>query len=173
MTAWRIRAPVPADFGRIDEIVRAAFNNQEEVDIVRRARAEGSVLWEAVADLDGEVTGHILFTRMSADRPIFLAALGPVAIEPGQQSSGGGGALIRAGIEAMRGMGVDAIVLLGHQTYYPRFGFSPEAAAAIASPYAGSRSFMALELWPKALERPIRADFPPAFGPPPSDRAGA
>jgi putative acetyltransferase len=109
---------------------------------------------------------------MGADRPIFLAGLGPVAVDPGRQSAGAGSALIRGGVEALRRIGVDAIIVLGHPTYYPRFGFSAEAAANVASPYAGRPSFMAMELWPRALERPLRADYPPAFGPPPGGAAG-
>ena len=59
---------------------------------------------------------------------------------------------------------MEAVILLGHPTYYPRFGFSAEAAAKVISPYAGNPAFMALELKPGALASPLKVDFPLAFG---------
>ena len=41
--------------------------------------------------------------------------------------------------------------MLGHPPYYPRFGFSAEAAAKVISPFAGRPAFMALEFIPGAL----------------------
>ena len=75
-----------------------------------------------------------------------------------------GQALSRQGIEACRELGAAAIVLLGHPAYYPRFGFSTEAAQRLISPYAGSPAFMALELVPGALAEPLTVAFPAAFG---------
>ena len=158
-----IRAARPADHERIDQLTVAAFKGGIEVEIIHRARLEGSVLWEAVTELDDHIVGHILFTRMTTDRDVSAAALGPVAIDPSLQSGGHGSALIWAGIDACRGLGVDVIVLLGHPSYYPRFGFSASAAEAIRSPYSGSRAFMALVLTPGVLDRTLKADYPPAF----------
>jgi len=87
-----------------------------------------------------------------------------VAVAPEAQGRGIGAALCRAGIEAVRALGVEAVVVLGHPDYYPRFGFSAEAARRLASPYAGSPAFMALELAPGALAAPLKVDYPAAFG---------
>jgi putative acetyltransferase len=59
---------------------------------------------------------------------------------------------------------MEAVVVLGHPPYYPRFGFSAQAAAKIASPFAGRPAFMAMALTPGALDAPIRVDYPAAFG---------
>ena len=164
-----IRPVLPADHELIDALTLAAFSGSglsdgtSEVDIIRKARAEGSVAWEAVAEVDGRVVGHALFTRMTTDRPVRAVALGPVAVDPGVQTKGHGAALIRAGLDALRAAGVDVAVVLGHPAYYPRFGYSAEAAKAIRSPYSGSRSFMAMALTPGALDQPLTADYPPAF----------
>jgi putative acetyltransferase len=134
------------------------------VAIIRAARREGSVLWEAVAECDGSVMGHILFTRMSSDPPMFVAALGPVSADPTRQRAGIGSALIREGLQGLEAMGVAWVFLLGHASYYPRFGFSAELARGVASPYAGSRSFMALALGPARGQAPPRqVAYPPAF----------
>jgi putative acetyltransferase len=64
----------------------------------------------------------------------------------------------------VRALGAEAVVVLGHPSYYPRFGFSAKAARSIASPYAGNAAFMAMELTPGALAQPLKADYPAAFG---------
>ena len=170
MTVERtIRPARPADYPRIRELVCAAFagtamGDNGEAGIVERARAEGSAVVDLVAETDGLIVGHVLFTRMTADRPVSLMALAPVSVDPACQSQDHGGALIRAGIEACREAGADGLIVLGHPAYYPRFGFSADAAKTVASPYAGGRSFMAMPLTPGVFDAPIRADYPPAFG---------
>jgi putative acetyltransferase len=164
-----IRPPTPADYPAIAELVTAAFliadhASGTEADIVERARAEGSVLVELVMEDDGEIVGHVLYSRMTTDRPLFAAALGPVAAIPGRQSQGIGSLLVRRGLDDCRTMGVEAVIVLGHPPYYPRFGFSAQDAAKITSPYAGRPSFMAMALKPGALDAPLKADYPAAFG---------
>jgi putative acetyltransferase len=162
----RIRPAVADDYAAIRTVTESAFDTStgNEAGIIEGVRAEGRVLVELVAELDGQVVGHILFSRMRTDPPLPVAGLGPLGVAPSHQSTGVGSALSRAGIEACRVAGMDAVVVLGHPPYYPRFGFSPGAAAQIASPFAGRPAFMALALTPGALDRPIRIDYPAAFG---------
>jgi putative acetyltransferase len=159
-----VRPALPGDYDAIGEIVALAFVRPDEARIVEAVRTAGPALVELVADDAGEVTGHILFSRMTCDPPRFVAALGPLAVRPGVQNRGFGQALSRAGIEAVRALGAEAIVVLGHPTYYPRFGFSAAAARPLASPYAGRDAFMAMELEPGALAGPLKVDYPAAFG---------
>jgi putative acetyltransferase len=160
-----IRPAAPADYAAISQITTAAFGGPEggEAGIIEGVRREGAVLAEFVAEDDGAVVGHVLFSRMRADPPRLVAGLGPLAVTPGRQNSGLGQALSMAGVAACRELGAEAIVVLGHPNYYPRFGFSAEAAAQIASPYAGRPSFMAMALRPGALDQPIKVDYPAAF----------
>ncbi len=51
----------------------------------------------------------------------------------------------------MAEQGYPAVVVLGEPAFYSRFGFRPELAAAIDSPYSGPY-LMALELQPGALD---------------------
>jgi putative acetyltransferase len=159
-----VRRPTAADHAAIRAVEAAAFGRPAEADIVEAVRAEGAALVELVAEQDGEIVGHVLFSRMRTDPPRFVAALGPLAVGPDAQSQGHGQALTRAGLESLRALGAEAVVVLGHPTYYPRFGFSPNAAAALASPYSGLPAFMALELRPGALAAPLKVDYPAAFG---------
>src|SRR3546814_18554841 len=90
------------------------------------------------------------------------AGLAPVSVAPGHQGQGIGDALIRAGIDALREQDIAISFVLGHEAYYPRFGYSPDLAARFASPFARPH-FMATMLgdgaWPKAG----RASYAPAF----------
>lgn len=160
-----LRPAAPADYAAIAAVVDAAFDssNHGEAAIVAGVRAEGRVLVELVAELDGEIVGHVLFSRMRCDPDRFFAGLGPLAVAPAHQSTGIGSQLARAGIEACRALDAEAIVVLGHPPYYPRFGFSAEAAQKIASPFAGRPAFMAMALKPGALDAPIKVDYPAAF----------
>jgi putative acetyltransferase len=160
-----LRPAEPADHAAIAEVTSAAFGGPAEAKIIEDVRAESAALVDLVAvDDDGSVVGHVLFSRMHCNPPRFFAGLGPVSAAPDRQNDGIGMMLCRAGVEACRTLGIEAIVVLGHTNYYPRFGFSHEAAAPIASPYAASPSFMALELVPGALSAPIKVDYPAAFG---------
>ena len=159
-----MRPATAADHAAIRAVETAAFGRPDEADMVEAARAEGAALVELVAEADGEIVGHILFSRMTVTPPRLIVGLAPVAVSPGAQSRGIGAELCRAGIAAARALGAEAVVVLGHPDYYPRFGFSAAAAAKLASPYAGSPAFMALELAPGALGDPLRVDYPAAFG---------
>jgi putative acetyltransferase len=161
-----IREAGLGDHAMIRAVTEAAFDEStgDEAGIIECVRAEGRVLVELVAEDDGLVVGHVLFSRMRADPPRAVAGLGPVAVAPARQRTGIGEALCRTGIEACRAAGMEAIVVLGHPPYYPRFGFSAQAAAKLISPYAGSPAFMALELKPGALKDPLKVDYPKAFG---------
>ncbi len=154
------------DYGAIRAVVRAAFDESrfDEAAIVEGVRAEGAALVELVEELDGEVVGHVLFSRMTTSPSRFVAGLGPVGVRPDLQNRGVGQRLCRAGIAALRAMGCGGVVVLGHPTYYPRFGFSHALAAPLGSPFADRDAFMALELTPGALSPPLRVDYPAAFG---------
>jgi len=162
-----VRPATPADHDAIRRIVDAAFASSRftESAIVEGVRAEGAALADLVAENDaGEIVGHVLFSRMTVTPPRFVAALGPVAVRPDAQRVGIGDALCRAGIEVVRAMGAEAVIVLGHPDYYPRFGFSHGAAANVASPYAShGEAFMAMELVAGALAAPLKADYPAAF----------
>jgi len=158
-----IRYAKPADHAAIEDVVTAAFGKPDEARLVARLRADEDVMFELVAVEAGEVAGHIVFSRLWADRFELYAALGPLAVRPGLQRTGLGSALTRAGLDCAREFGAFGVIVLGHPSYYPRFGFSAEAAAQVRSPYSGSPSFMALALEDNAFEGPMSVAYPEAF----------
>lgn len=158
-----IRYARPDDHAVIAEINTAAFGQPDEAALVARLRADGDVLFELVSATEGVLDGHILFSRLWADSSAMYAALAPMAVRPGQQRSGLGSALVRAGLEACKEFGAHGVIVLGHTAYYPRFGFAAETASKVSSVYAGSRAFMALALEPGAFDTPLRVAYPDAF----------
>lgn len=159
-----IRYARPGDHPAIAAVVEAAFGQPAEARLVERLRADEDALFELVAVEDDAVVGHILFSRLWADRYEMFAALAPLAVRPDLQKTGLGSALVRAGLESAKEFGAHGVIVLGHPAYYPRFGFSAETAAKVSSPYAGQPAFMALALEPGAFDAPMTVAYPDAFG---------
>ena len=179
MNSYRVRLEKPTDALGIRAVNEAAFGQADEADLVDALRAAGEVVVSLVADSRGSVlrgvppraprlralVGHILFSRLrlqTAGGVRQAAALAPMAVRPDWQRQGVGGNLVRDGLDQCRRAGVDAVVVLGHPDYYPRFGFSPKAAANLRAPYSGP-AFMALELTPGALSGGGSVRYPDAF----------
>lgn len=151
-----VREELPADREVIREINRQAFGGNAESRLVDQLRADGDIVLSLVAEIDGEVVGHILFSTLKAETEggsIKAVALAPMAVMPEFQERGIGSAMIERGLALCRERGYTVVVVLGHPDYYPRFGFSQAKAAVLKSPYSElGAPYMALELVPGALE---------------------
>jgi putative acetyltransferase len=161
-----IRPASSGDHAPIARLDDAAFGGSDESALVARLRADDAVVVELVAEADGEVVGHILFSRLPiecGDRVVDAVALAPMAVLPGRQRAGVGSALVRSGLDACRALGVAAVLVVGWPEYYPRFGFSAETASPLTAPFSGP-AFMALELVSGALAGGGRVRYPAAFG---------
>ena len=162
-----IRPEEPDDAPAVATLNREAFGGDDEVEIIERLRADRLVAVSLVAIEDASLVGHILFSDLAVeldDRPVRSVALAPMCVRGDRQRQGIGSAMVRAGLDAVRDAGYTAVVVLGHPEYYPRFGFSADLAAKLASPFAG-QAFMALELVPGALDGTRGSvTYPPAFG---------
>lgn len=165
--AHAIRHVRAADHPAIAEITERAFTAEfgqsNEAELVRRLRDDGDVLFELVAEAEDGLVGHILFSRLWAGNGQLYAALAPMAVRPGLQKAGIGSALIGAGLSHLGELGVRGVLVLGHAQYYPRFGFTAEAATQVRAPYSGSPAFMALALETGAFDEPFSVAYPAAF----------
>lgn len=170
-----IRPERAEDLPWIHAVNTHAFGQPDEAKLVDQLRDDGDALVSLVALDDGdEIDGHILFSRMDLlfdDGTVGeAAALAPVAVRPDRQRQGIGKALVRAGIAACKAQGLGVIIVLGHATYYPKFGFSAELAKPLRSPFPGEH-FMALELVPDMLRgRTGAVRYAKAFGLPVVER---
>lgn len=123
---WITRAETSADISTIRDISLAAFDTPLEADLVDALRADPSWIngLSIVATAhDGKLIGHALLTRCHIDDTPALC-LGPVAVWPECQRTGAGSAAIRASLQAAKELGEHFVTVLGHPTYYPRFGFT-------------------------------------------------
>jgi putative acetyltransferase len=151
----------------IRAVTEAAFGGSEEADLIDRLRSDDHALLALVAELEGSIVGHIMFSRMwirASSGLVSAVALAPVAVLPRHQSNGIGSLLIRRGLELLRDRSEKIVIVLGHPAYYSRFGFSTDQASSIESPFP-RHAFMAMELQNGALDGiQGSAVYPPAFG---------
>lgn len=90
-----------------------------------------------VAERDGQVAGHVMFTRSLLDAPrrlVEVQVLSPLAVAPECQGSGIGSALVTRGLELVAAKSVPVVFLEGSPGYYPRFGFAPGAGQGFRKP---------------------------------------
>jgi putative acetyltransferase len=161
-----IRDATPTDHPAIRAVISHAFGQTEEANLVEQLRADGDAMVELVAASDIALKGHILYSPLAIEGPegaVRAAALAPVSVLKTFQKTGIGSALIRAGNARCAELGLDAIVVLGHEGYYPKFGFSAAQAESLEAPFSGPH-FMALELKPGALKQGGRLRYAKAFG---------
>lgn len=150
----RIRPEEPEDTVAVRAVNVAAFDTTAEADLVDTLRGNVEPLVSLVAEADGSIVGHILFSPVTlTDQPDFLLmGLGPMAVMPRHQRQGFGSALVRRGLERCAELGCDAVVVLGHPQYYPRFGFVPASKYGMSSQYdVPDDVFMLIELRPGSL----------------------
>jgi putative acetyltransferase len=150
-----IRPELPADITAIREVNLSAFEGTTEADLVDALREQARPIVSMVAEDNGAIVGHILFSpvTLSSLPDLRVMGLAPMAVLPDRQRKGVGSALARAGITACRDLGYEAVVVLGHAEYYPRFGFVPASRFGVRSEYdVPDDVFMAMELTPGALQ---------------------
>lgn len=170
-----LRREEPSDHRVVAELTREAFWGTEgpgcnEHLLVHRLRESASFVPELdwVAELDGVVVGHVVYSRaqvVGPDRAWDVLTFGPLSVLPDHQTSGVGSALMRHTLAEAARLGHRAVVVYGHPDYYPRFGFRRGADVGITAP--GGATFdalMALELVPGGLDG-VRGEFreDPAF----------
>lgn len=124
-----IRDETPADIGAITEVTVAAFQTMEFGDhteqfMILALREAGALTLSLVAELEGRVIGHVAFSPVTVtDGTVNWYGLGPVSVEPEYHRQGVGGALIREGLARLRTLNAAGCCVVGHPTYYGRFGF--------------------------------------------------
>lgn len=162
-----LRPEAPSDADAIRRLHEIAFGQPDEAALVDRLRPTDGYIGR-VALRHEVLVGHIAFSAMtlSPARPgLTILGLAPMAVLPELQREGLGSALVRAGLDACRDAGADAVFVLGHPDYYPRFGFTPAADLGLASEYDVPReAFMVVEIRAGALDDVSGvAQYHPAF----------
>ncbi len=138
MSMMSIRTATPRDREAIRLVEEHAFGQQTEAGLVDALIADGDAIVELVAEEDGQVVGHILFSRLyvqDGGKAFPAVALAPLAVEPDSHGTGIGGALIREAHIRLRDAGETLAVVLGDPAYYGRFGYAHDRAAGFESEY--------------------------------------
>lgn len=124
-----IRNETNADATAIRDVTIAAFrtleiSNHTEQFIIEALRAAKALTVSLIAELDGDVIGHIAFSPVTiSDGSRGWYGLGPVSVLPSYQRRGMGKALMREGLARLKDLKAQGCCLVGHPDYYRKFGF--------------------------------------------------
>lgn len=164
-----IRPEKLEDYTVISEVNRLAFGRENEARLVKNIRqtANFNPKSSLVAIKNEKVVGHILFSPIIIKSPkgnIPALALAPLAICPEFQNLGIGSQLVKQGLEECQRLG-HIVIVIGHPTYYTRFGFSSATGKGLSAPFpVPDEAFMILELVPGTLDSISgMVKYPPVF----------
>lgn len=148
-----IRQETPGDYNEIYKVVKTAFATADhsdgtEQDLVTALRTGGAYIPELslVAEEEGKIIGHILFTKAKVKETMVLA-LAPLSVLPEYQRRGVGTALIAEGHKIAKSLGYGYSVVLGSEKYYPKHGYVISEEYGIYPPFeVPKENFMAYKL---------------------------
>jgi putative acetyltransferase len=144
-----IRPEQTKDIAAIKKINLAAFKTEEEAWLVDEIRKQDQDMISLVAEKNNQIVGHIMFSQGSNKScpDIKIIGLAPMAVLPEHQNKGIGSRLVKAGIQACKEAGYQAIIVLGHPNFYPKFGFIPSINFNLKGEYdVPPEVFMVLEI---------------------------
>lgn len=165
-----VRPENAKDHAAIYRVNTLAFGQEDEAKLVDKLRRSADFIPELslVAVEEEEVVGHILFSPVTIEAQggaVSALSLAPMAVRPEFQRRGIGSEMVRWGLEECRRLGHGIVIVVGHPTYYPRFGFTSARAKGLEAPFeVPGEAFMALELIPGATDGVGgTVKYPPAF----------
>jgi putative acetyltransferase len=150
-----IRRVESSDERTIRSVYEDAFGRSAEADMIAALTAAGVASLSLAAEHRGQIVGHVLFSPVTIEPvPARVVGLAPMAVLRRWQRRSIGSQLVRFALEELRRDGYDAVVVLGHPSYYPRFGFARASDYGLRWEYdCPDEAFMALELRPGGLAR--------------------
>lgn len=141
-----VRFERPGDEAAIDAVNLAAFDGPIEAALVRGLRRNGGLTLSLVAERAGHIVGHVAFSPVTLSTGRVVQGLGPVSVLPNHQRHGVGRALIEQGLAQLKADGHELCVVLGHPSYYPRFGFVPAPPLGLRWERGHDHAFMVCAL---------------------------
>jgi putative acetyltransferase len=153
-----IRDEAEGDALAVRVVNEEAFGSPLEAGIVDALRTACADRLSLVAERDGRIVGHILFTPVEIDAAMGSVrgyGLAPMAVRTAWQRQGIGSALVAEGTRRLRAAGAPFVIVIGHPEYYPRFGFEPASRHGIRCqwPAVADDAFMLLVLDPARASR--------------------
>lgn len=120
----RIRAADPSDTDAVLRVVEDAFGPDRGSTVARLVTAleeSGHARASLLAEMDGEVVGHVQLSRswVDAERELVeVLVLSPLSVAPARQGEGIGTELVAAAVVEAERLGAPAVFLEGSPTYY-------------------------------------------------------
>ena len=162
--AVRIRVSEDGDRERILAVHRNAFGDEEGpviANLVEEMLADptGKPIFSLVAELGGDLVGHVLFTSVTLEPNGEVSAqiLAPLVVTRDQQGQGIGSRLIKDGFTHLQKAGIELVFVLGYPDYYSRFDFAPAGVRGFQAPHPilpkNADAWMVHELSPGAIEK--------------------
>jgi len=158
-----VREENPEDFKAVFNLIEKAFENEQMSDhkeqfLVERLRKSNAFVSELsmVAETENKIVGHILLTKLkikNEQNEFDSLALAPVSVLPEYQRNGIGGTLIKEAHKKAKELGFHSVILLGHEKYYPKFGYKQADQFGIELPFeVPKENCMAIELIENGLK---------------------
>lgn len=172
-----IRPEIEKDYDEINELVIRAFSEGTnysdgagEVALIKEIRAGRYYIPELsfVAEIDGKIVGHIMFSHFPLstsrdvadyDRSIINTAtvmLAPVSVHAEYLRQGVGSTMIRLGIDIVKEKGYKGIQVEGDPAFYNKLGFETSSKYNIyptsGYPMQEPKCMMYQETYPGSLE---------------------
>lgn len=152
-----IRPELSADIDEIYELNKLVFGQENEARLVDHVRQGPNFIPQLslVAFSDDNLIGYILFSQITVTNGEFRhhsLGITSMVVHPDYQKRGVGAKLITFGLQQATTLGYTDVLVLGHEYYFPKFGFLPAARWNIRPPFdVPTEVFMAMELIPNAL----------------------
>jgi putative acetyltransferase len=146
-----IRFELPKDIDEVRLLNDKAFGQPEEGRIVDKLRKSCNRILSLVAISNNKIVGHILFSPVTIETQkgvIEGMGLAPMAVLPELQNHGIGSKLVKEGLRIINNTTCPYVIVLGHEKYYPRFGFQRASKYGLTSQWEGvpDDAFMAMIL---------------------------
>lgn len=166
-----IRQETEKDFDQVYRVVKDAFASAEysdgdEQDLVVRLRKSAAFIPELslVAEVEGKVVGHIMFTKLKAGDKTQLC-LAPLSVLPAYQNQGIGGLLIKKGHDTAKNLDYEFSLVIGYPQYYSRFGYVDAGSFGFRPPFELPQNvFMACRLQNGLTDKSVKSvEYPKEF----------
>jgi len=154
--AYTLTAEKPDCAEAIERVLDRAFGPGRYAKTSERVREAGARLEPALTRVAlndaGDVVGVCRIWRVEAGAPVYF--LGPLAVDPAEQSAGLGLSLARDAVTACRAIGGGGIILVGAERFFRPLGFTvvPKGRIKLPGPVDPAR-LLWLELRPGGLDK--------------------
>jgi putative acetyltransferase len=146
------------DVAAICAVNEAAFERHGQTRAFDEFRTNRNDIISLVAVVDDRIIGHTLFspsTLTTDDGDIAGMGLAQLAVLPEYQRKGIGQQLTHAGLDLLRADGCPFVIVVGHATYYPRFGFEPGNSHGLKCQWESIPNDSFMVLYPDPDTRPL------------------